>query len=66
MTKTPFLSSSEPFLNTPFLSSSEPFLNFRVQFQQKWGEREHIGGGGTLQVLQADSKHKHRQEMFIY
>jgi len=51
---------------TPFLSSSEPFLNFRVQFQQKWGEREHIGGGGTLQVLQADSKHKHRQEMFIY
>jgi len=42
---------------------TEMFNEIRVQFQQMWGEREHIGGGGTQQILQADPKHKHRWQL---
>ena len=35
---------------------TETFNEIRVQFQQMWGEREHIGGGGTQQVLRGDKR----------
>lgn len=35
---------------------TETFNEIRVQFQQMWGEREHIGGGGTQQVLKGDKR----------
>ena len=31
-----------------------------------WGEREHIGGGGTQQILQEDPKHKHRLRIWSF
>ena len=35
---------------------TETFNEIRVQFQQIWGEREHLGGGGTQQVLRGGSR----------
>ena len=35
---------------------TETFNEIRVQFQQMWGEREHIGGGGTQQMLKGGKR----------
>jgi hypothetical protein len=44
---------------------TETFNEIRVQFQQMWGEREHLGGGGTQQILQGDPKDKNRYHMYV-
>ena len=35
---------------------TETFNEIRVQFQQMWGEREYIGGGGTQQMLKGGKR----------
>ena len=35
---------------------TETFNEIRVQFQQMWGEREHLGSCGTQQILKGDKR----------